>query len=594
MADDARLVGLRPWLPMAIIVAVLFGNACAARLRTTAWTSPMEGPALPGLATSLPTPPENEVQEAQAARLALQISTLPSIPSAAVSGLAYQNLYMRYVNPFHKVAEYEQGVQMRVVDGAVYYKPAPPEVIARSAVGDFTGTDVFQLWMISAAHALTMVAAAVTDHPGVPPVDFTIQFGDFCRDADGSTGAETMGWSPTPGLDEAEMMSGDPTSFTPAWFKDRGQPAAPLPPVFSWNARPGCNVVNTPGYDWLFFNQNFVEGSQWRFDSHKGLPWQQRKAKLFWRGSVMSWDGSRARALRLGMIHSDILDIKVPASTTTRTMATQDICDMYVKDLAKGGAGVPHAALQDCDPYGGRHIFGTHLAGIEEQMAYKFILDMDGGSSTWRVKNVLTSGSLLFKVVHKQNGTSQFFFDDLRPMEHYVPVSFENLETDLPAKVRWALAHDNECRRIAENAKLFAQQHLRTKDALWHVHAALTLYARNLQTYVPTKPSAKEEPEFALLCCEDLKLLPGIGAPLAAQCKMNPSVEKKCKERPPYSGWFAGGGILLGKGKEAAERQTPPPETSPLPTTTTPLPTTTPMTFSTTMNPNYLALLRYR
>jgi len=542
----------------------------------------------------LPTPPENEVQEAQAARLALQISTLPSIPSAAVSGLAYQNLYMRYVNPFHKVAEYEQGVQMRVVDGAVYYKPAPPEVIARSAVGDFTGTDVFQLWMISAAHALTMVAAAVTDHPGVPPVDFTIQFGDFCRDADGSTGAETMGWSPTPGLDEAEMMSGDPTSFTPAWFKDRGQPAAPLPPVFSWNARPGCNVVNTPGYDWLFFNQNFVEGSQWRFDSHKGLPWQQRKAKLFWRGSVMSWDGSRARALRLGMIHSDILDIKVPASTTTRTMATQDICDMYVKDLAKGGAGVPHAALQDCDPYGGRHIFGTHLAGIEEQMAYKFILDMDGGSSTWRVKNVLTSGSLLFKVVHKQNGTSQFFFDDLRPMEHYVPVSFENLETDLPAKVRWALAHDNECRRIAENAKLFAQQHLRTKDALWHVHAALTLYARNLQTYVPTKPSAKEEPEFALLCCEDLKLLPGIGAPLAAQCKMNPSVEKKCKERPPYSGWFAGGGILLGKGKEAAERQTPPPETSPLPTTTTPLPTTTPMTFSTTMNPNYLALLRYR
>merc|ERR1719377_198207 len=227
-------------------------------------------------------------------------------------------------------------------------------------------------------------------------------------------------------------------------------------------------------------------------------------------------------------------------------------------------------------------------------MSYRFILDMDGGSSTWRVKNVLTSGSVLFKVVHKQNGTSQFFFDDLRPMEHYVPVSFENLETDLPSKVRWALAHDDECRRIAENAKSFAEQHLRTKDALWHVHAALTLYARNVQTYTPTTPSASEEPEFALLCCEDLKLLPGIGPPLAAQCKMKPSIEQKCRARPPYSGWFAGSGILIGRAKDAAEHRTPPPETSPLPTTTHPLPTTTtPMAWvSTTMNAQYLAMMQ--
>lgn len=526
----------------------------------------------------LPGFPTNDVQRAQARRLLHRVGELPKIPSAEVAGLAYQNLYMRFVNPWHRVEGYVPGMRVRVVDGVIFYKPEPPELLIGSAKGDFVGTSKYMEWENAAAHSLTLLSLAVANFPALPAVDFTFQFGDLCRDADGGlTRAERFGFSANPGHDESLMYAADAPPFSGSWFRGRGQSPPRLPPVFSWNARPECNVVNTPSYDWLYFNQNFTEGSFWRFDSYPQVPFQKREAKLFWRGAVISWDGSRARALRTALLHPKLLDVKVPSATTSGETATDEICDTYLKDLAAFGSP---GGLEDCNRAGARHIFGDRLVPPQEQQHFKYILDMDGGGSTWRVKNVLLSGAVLFRVVHERNGSSQFFFGDLKPMEHFIPVSFERLEEDLPAKVRWARAHEQECRKIAERARLFAKEHLRTEDATWHLHAALAAYAHEAQTYTPQAPGPTDT-ELAPLCCEDMRA--GLVSPaLADQCRLTPAAKRRCAA-PGRTSWLYGPSTwILQNQASAQERRAPPP------TTTTPPPatsTTSPFAWTTTVLP---------
>merc|ERR1719171_2470677 len=131
-------------------------NTNAARLRINSAAAGLD---------KLPTPPSNAVQKAQAERLARATAAMPRIPSEAVAGLAYQNLYMRYVNPFKVVDEYQQGLRVRVVDGQLYYKPEPPDLVVKSASGDMRGLQIWQLWEITAAHALTWLSLVVAKHP---------------------------------------------------------------------------------------------------------------------------------------------------------------------------------------------------------------------------------------------------------------------------------------------------------------------------------------------------------------------------------------------------------------------------------------------
>ena len=38
----------------------------------------------------------------------------------------------------------------------------------------------------------------------------------------------------------------------------------------------------------------------------------------------------------------------------------------------------------------------------------------------------------------------QFWYSELVPFVHYIPVDAEHIEDDLPGKLRWALEHDAE------------------------------------------------------------------------------------------------------------------------------------------------------
>jgi hypothetical protein len=90
---------------------------------------------------------------------------------------------------------------------------------------------------------------------------------------------------------------------------------------------------------------------------------------------------------------------------------------------------------------------------MNDQMKYKYVLDIEGNASAYRLGYFLSFKSLLLKV----DSEYKIWLDDfLKPYEHYIPIKkdFSNLAVIL----EWCRTHDKACEKIANNAfKLFTK-----------------------------------------------------------------------------------------------------------------------------------------
>jgi hypothetical protein len=78
---------------------------------------------------------------------------------------------------------------------------------------------------------------------------------------------------------------------------------------------------------------------------------------------------------------------------------------------------------------------------------WKFAVDIDGFSNTWdNLFHRLLLGCCVLKV-ESQMGFRQWYYDELVPWVHYVPVSADL--SDLEERLDWCLANDAQCKSIA-------------------------------------------------------------------------------------------------------------------------------------------------
>jgi hypothetical protein len=115
----------------------------------------------------------------------------------------------------------------------------------------------------------------------------------------------------------------------------------------------------------------------------------------------------------------------------------------YLKRLYKNG-GIKNFNFED------------GIMSIEDQLKYKYILDVDGHSNTWCATVwKLYSGSVLLKT---NSIWKQWYYDELKPWIHYVPI--ENDFSDINEKIQWCIDHDKECFNITQRAKIFVEEKL--------------------------------------------------------------------------------------------------------------------------------------
>ena len=130
-----------------------------------------------------------------------------------------------------------------------------------------------------------------------------------------------------------------------------------------------------------------------------------------------------------------------------------------------------------------------------EQSNYKYILNIDGYVSAFRLSSELRMRSVILIV---ESDYKLWYSQWLVPYEHYVPVKKDL--SDLIDIIQWCIKHDKECSKIAENAYTFYEKYL-TKDGIFDYlqHKMNTIYLnRNLKNPLVLK---KVKKNVAIIVC---------------------------------------------------------------------------------------------
>lgn len=171
------------------------------------------------------------------------------------------------------------------------------------------------------------------------------------------------------------------------------------------------------------------------------LPWGERSGDLVWRGHM---NGT-------GWISLSPEDLNNPSvlQRLRLVMRLNDVPETDVRfvEIHHSAAAFRSLALR-------QGLLGKPLPA-QSWLGRKFAIDIDGYTNTW--SNFLIRmlyGCCVLKV-ESQFGFRQWYYGELKPFEHYVPVSAHM--ADLAEKIEWVRSHDAEARAIAERGQALAR-----------------------------------------------------------------------------------------------------------------------------------------
>ena len=115
----------------------------------------------------------------------------------------------------------------------------------------------------------------------------------------------------------------------------------------------------------------------------------------------------------------------------------------------------------------------------EEQYKFKYVINIDGHVSAFRLSVELGSGSVVLLV---DSPWKIWYKDLLIPYEHYVPIS-EDL-SDLIERIQWCRKNDDKCRKIVANAHKFFKTYLQEDGILDYLQTTLIRLKQEMGVYL--------------------------------------------------------------------------------------------------------------
>lgn len=114
----------------------------------------------------------------------------------------------------------------------------------------------------------------------------------------------------------------------------------------------------------------------------------------------------------------------------------------------------------------------------EEQSKYKYIINVEGHVSAYRLSLELSMNSVILLV----NCEYKLWYSNvLKPLVHYIPIKHDL--SDLIEKVKWCKKHDKECEKIAKNAKKFYDTYLVKNGMLNYLSNLLYTLRKKMGNY---------------------------------------------------------------------------------------------------------------
>ncbi len=130
------------------------------------------------------------------------------------------------------------------------------------------------------------------------------------------------------------------------------------------------------------------------------------------------------------------------------------------------------------------------VVSLEAHCRHKLLFNFRGVAASFRLRHVMLCGSA---VLHVGQDWLEFFYEDLRPWLHYVPVpeAADAFAEEVRHLLEFAKAHDDVMREIGERGADFVWRHLSMDNIACYWRRLLRRYARLLRYKVTLEPGAQ-------------------------------------------------------------------------------------------------------
>ncbi len=117
---------------------------------------------------------------------------------------------------------------------------------------------------------------------------------------------------------------------------------------------------------------------------------------------------------------------------------------------------------------------------MNEQIRYKYILNIDGHSNPNRTSYLLQMGCLILMVeTYYVTGNISWYTDLLKPYEHYIPIKYDF--SDLEKQILWCRENDDKCKQIVKNAKKIYNKYFNKENILNHCAYLFNHISKNFE-----------------------------------------------------------------------------------------------------------------
>ncbi len=238
-------------------------------------------------------------------------------------------------------------------------------------------------------------------------------------------------------------------------------PHDPILPIFIMSkCKQDKGLILFP--DW-FALRGFEPDKSQVLEGNKRYPWDSKRKILFFRGADSgAWDSTnwtnspRPKIMFLSVKHPDLIDAKFPYLLTYQG----DNQALKLKKAKKAG------------------LMGKFVP-MREHPRYRYLMDIDGHcAATPRFPLLLHSNSVIFK---NMTNSMLWFYGTIKPYVHFIPVA-EDL-SDLLTQLAWAKSHDDECKKISQNARQLAAEVLSQEVVYLYLYRVLEAYSAKQQEF---------------------------------------------------------------------------------------------------------------
>ena len=236
-----------------------------------------------------------------------------------------------------------------------------------------------------------------------------------------------------------------------------------------------CKAIGMPTYsNWIEYHEKHKTHSSWKrtFASYsRDYNWEEKSDKAVWRGRTTypPWylgaalnETPRGKLVQLSMKNSDLID----AAFVSRNKAAASSVSLSQQYEGKEKELSKQTRIEK-------------FMNFDDQMKYTAILDIDGNNWSSRFPRLLCTNSVVVKI---DPDYVEYFYYELKPMEHYVPASLDNLTEVVSYVLDWD--NEDDMIEIIDTANAWCKKRLTEEHMAMDMMQQVQLYKAALTDYM--------------------------------------------------------------------------------------------------------------